>query len=216
MTKAIIFDLWGTIVENGVYPSPAKQVKYFLRTQIPFSEFITTFEYTFMTQEHESLKAAFEKVVSDFNLRIPEFVYEKLVGTWNKNVILSKMYEETQETLNELKDKGYKIFLLANIDKFSFEQMKEKFKLDELFDGIYPSYETGLLKMNPESYKKILTDNNLKEEEVLMVGDCLLSDMESAKNAGIKGLLIDRRNKREYENKIETLKDIFTKLEETN
>ncbi|MCF7872534.1 HAD family hydrolase [Candidatus Woesearchaeota archaeon] len=216
MTKAIIFDLWGTIIENGVYPSPTKQVKYFLRTQIQFSEFITTFEDTFMTKEYESLQQAFEQVVKDFNLRIPEFVYEKLVGTWNKNAILSKMQEDTEDAFKELKEKGYKLFLLANIDKFSYEQVNSKFKLDELFDKTYKSFETGLLKMNPKSYFKILEENDLKPEDVVMVGDCIVSDMQSAENAGIRGVLIDRRDKREYENKIVSLKDLLALLENMN
>lgn len=216
MIKALIFDLWGTIVENGVHPSPTKQVRYFLRTQIQFSEFITTFEDTFMTKEYESLKEAFEAVVNDFNLKIPDFVYEKLIGTWNKNAILSQKYDEVEEVFKTLKEKGIKLFLLPNIDKFAFEQVNQKHQLTELFDKIYPSYKTGLLKMNPESYKNILEENGLKEDEVLMVGDCLLSDMQSSKNAGIQGILVDRKERREFDNKIKDLSELPQKIEELN
>lgn len=216
MIKALIFDLWGTIIENGVHPSPTKQVRYFLRTQIQFSEFITTFEDTFMTKEYDSLKDAFEAVVNDFNLKIPDFVYEKLIGTWNKNAILSQKYDETDDVLKALKEKGLKLFLLANIDKFAFDQVTQKHQLNELFDKVYPSYETGLLKLNPESYKKILDENGLKEDEVLMIGDCLLSDMESSKNAGIKGILVDRKERREYDDKIKDLSELSQKIDEMN
>jgi len=212
MVKAIIFDLWGTIVETGVNPSPSKQVKYFLRVNASFSDFILTFEHSFMTQEFESLKAGFENVVTDFNLRLPEFVYEKLVGMWNKNTILSKMYPETEEVLADLRKSGYKIFLLANIDKFSYDQVKEKFKLEEIFDKVYPSFQTGLLKLNPESFKKILAENNLEAEDVVMVGDSVDSDIKAAEKAGITGLLLDRNNKREYENKIISLDHLKEQL----
>jgi len=214
MTKAIIFDLWGTIIENGVYPSPAKQVKYFLRTPVQFSEFITTFEDTFMTKKYESLKEAFEQVVTDFGLRIPDFVYEKLIGTWNKNAILSKMYDEVPETFKALKEKGYKLFLLANVDKFSYEQVNTKHKLDELFDGIYPSFKTGLLKTHKEAYFNVLEDNKLKAEDVIMVGDCIISDMKTAEAAEIKGILIDRREKREFDPKVKDFNELVTMLEE--
>ena len=212
MVKAIVFDLWGTIVETGVNPSPSKQVKYFLRVNAPFSDFILTFEHSFMTQEFESLKAGFENVVTDFNLRLPEFVYEKLVGMWNKNTILSKMYPEAEEVLADLRKSGYKIFLLANIDKFSYDQVKEKFKLEEIFDKVYPSFQTGLLKLNPESFKKILAENNLEAEDVVMVGDSVDSDIKAAEKAGITGLLLDRNNKREYENKIISLDQLKEQL----
>lgn len=213
MTKAVIFDLWGTIIENGVHPSPSKQVRFFLRTRIPFSEFITTFEDTFMTKKYESLKAGFEQVVADFNLKIPEFVYEKLVGTWNKNAILSKMYDETDEVLKTLKKKKIKIFLLANTDQFTLEQLENKFKLSEYFDKIYPSCETGLLKINPKAFEHILEDNKLTKKDIIMVGDCLVSDIATAEKAGIKPYLVDRNNRREYENKVTNLKDLLALFE---
>ena len=212
MVKAIIFDLWGTIVETGVNPSPSKQVKYFLRVNAPFSDFILTFEHSFMTQEFESLKAGFENVVTDFNLRLPEFVYEKLVGMWNKNTILSKMYPEAEEVLADLRKSGYKIFLLANIDKFSYDQVKEKFKLEEIFDKVYPSFQTGLLKLNPESFNKILEENDLEAKDLVMVGDSVDSDIKAAEKAGITGILLDRNNKREYENKIISLDQLKEQL----
>lgn len=212
MVKAIIFDLWGTLVENGVQPSPSKQVKYFLRVQEQFSEFITTFEESFMTKEYESLKAGFEQVVFDFNIRIPDFVYEKLVGMWNKNAILSKMYEEVEETLKELKKKKVKLFLLTNIDKFAFDQVEQKYGLSKMFTKMYPSFQTGLLKSNKKSYELVLKENKLKPEDVLIVGDCLNSDIAAADNAGLKGVLIDRRESREYETKISSLKELLDML----
>ncbi|MGV8169208.1 MAG: HAD family hydrolase [Candidatus Nanoarchaeia archaeon] len=209
MTKAIIFDLWGTVVETGVVPSPSRQVRYFLRVQQSFSDFIVAFEHSFMTKKFNSLQEAFEQVVKDFNLRIPGFVYEKLVGTWNKNAILSKMFPDVEEVLKELKKRGYKLYLLSNVDQFSFEQVNEKFKLTELFDKVYPSYETGLLKANPEAYKQILKENKLKEADVVMVGDSLDSDVKSAEKAGIKGILIDRRDTRDAEDKIISLSQLL-------
>ncbi len=211
--KAVIFDLWGTIVENGVYPSPSKQAKYFLRVRSTFSEFIIKFEESFMKKEHDSLKEGFEKVVNDFNLRIPDFVYDKLVGMWNKNAILSKEYPDTKESLEALKKEGYKVFLLANIDKSSYEQIKDKFELEKVFDKVYPSFKTGFLKSNKESYKTILDENKLKEDEVVMVGDSMESDIKSAEQAGIKGILVDRKETREYEPKVKDLAELKEKIE---
>ncbi len=213
MVKAIIFDLWGTVVETGVIPSPSRQVKYFLRVQQSFPDFILAFEHSFMTTKFESLQAGFEQVVKDFNLRIPDFVYEKLVGTWNKNAILSKMYDDIPETIAELKKRGYKVYLLANIDQFSYEQVDAKYKFSELFDGVYPSYETGLLKANPESFKKILSDNKLNADDVIMVGDSVDSDIKAAEKAGLKGILIDRKDTREADSKIVAMTELLGMFE---
>lgn len=208
MVKAVILDLWGTIAENGVNPSPSKQVRYFLRVREPFSEFITTFEHSFMKKDFESLKEGFEAVVKDFNLKIPDFVYDKMIGMWNKNAILSKMYPEVKEYIETKKAEGIKFFLLSNTDKFSFEQIKQKYELDKLFDGLYASYETGLLKSDKQAYEKILEEHKLKKEDVIMVGDSIESDIKSAESAGIKAILIDRKETREFEPKIKTLNEL--------
>jgi HAD superfamily hydrolase (TIGR01549 family) len=210
MVKALIFDLWGTIAEHGVHPSPSRQVKYMLRAEYTFSDFIAAFEASFMTKKHESLKEGFVQVVKDFNLKIPDFVYEKLIGMWNKNVILAKLYPDVEEVFKKLKDDGYKLILLINIDPFSYEQIKLKFNLDNLFDRIYPSFETGLLKADKAAFQQILDEFNLKAKDVIMIGDSVDSDIKTAENAGIKGILLDRRETRaEYEGqKIKTLEEL--------
>ncbi len=210
--KVLVFDLWGTVVETGVKPSPSRQVKYFLRVRESFSDFVLAFEHSFMTRKFESLKQGFEHVVKDFNLRIPDFVYDKLIGMWNKNVILSELYEEIQEVFGALREDGYKLVLLANVDQFSFEQLEHKHKLSELFDAMYLSFETGLLKVNSESFDKIVKDFGVKKDEVLMVGDSIHSDMEAAEKAGIDGILVDRKDNREFENKVLSLSELKDKF----
>ncbi|MFT4282981.1 MAG: HAD family hydrolase [Candidatus Woesearchaeota archaeon] len=212
MTKLIIFDVWGTLIETGVRPSPSKQVKYFLRDRRDFSEFVLHFEEVFLTKEYESLKQGFEEVVNEFGLRIPDFVYDKLIGMWNKNAILAKEYEDTFEVLEDLKKEGYKLALLANIDKFSWEQLKQKFELDKYFDKVFLSFETGKLKHNETAYKDILKAFKVKSDDAVMIGDGIESDMESSAKSDIKGILIDRRDSREFQNKITSLKEIKENL----
>jgi len=199
--KAIFFDFWGTVVENGVFPSPVRQVKMILRLNMPFSDYIVKFESVFMTRTFNTLYEAFENVTKEFSIKPPSFVYDKLVGMWNKNTILCHPYPETEEVLKELK-KNYKLVLISNTDSLSVPQLIEKFKLSEYFDGFIYSFETGLLKTNPEMFKKALDIVKLKPEEVLMVGDSLETDVLGAEKAGIKAVLVDRRDRREYKNKI--------------
>ncbi|MFT4261351.1 MAG: HAD family hydrolase [Candidatus Woesearchaeota archaeon] len=209
--KLLIFDVWGTIIETGVRPSPSKQVKYFLRSRDDFSEFVQRFEEVFMTKEYDSLKEGFEDVVDHMGLRIPDFVYDKLIGMWNKNSILSKEYEDTFESLEELK-KDYKLVLLANIDKFSWEQLQQKFELEKYFDKVYLSFETGNLKSDEVTIKGILKDFKVTKKDACLIGDSLESDMKAAEQAGIKGLLIDRNDRREFSPKIKSLKEIKENL----
>lgn len=211
--KGILFDFWGTIIENGVFPSPVRQVKRILRVPQPFSEYITHFEEVFMTTKYETLNEAFREVAKSFDLTPPEFVYDKLIGMWNKNTFLSKPFEESMEVLEELKE-DYKLILICNTDNHSIPQLIEKFNLKEYFDTIILSCDTGLLKTDKKMFELALKESKLKKEEVIMVGDSIPTDMEGAKKAGIKAILIDRRDTREYEPKISSLTELKEAMEE--
>ena len=85
---------------------------------------------------------------------------------------------------------------------------KEKFDLGELFDHVYLSYELGLLKTDTSFFKCVLTDLGLLAEDCVMVGDSIQSDIISAKRLGIKAILVDRRNSRDYHPKVKNLKEL--------
>jgi len=206
MVKAIIFDLQGTLIENGVYPSPLRQVKNILRVNMPFSDFVMRFEKILMTESHSSLKEGFVKVCESFNMQPREFIIERLVGLWNKNKLLSQLYPDTIETLSSLK-KDYKLVLVANIDAFSTDII-ERFKLREYFDLIILSCDNGLLKNDKEFYNIVMDKFDITQKDILMVGDSIESDVETARSVGINAVLVDRHNKREYEQKIVTLDEL--------
>lgn len=208
MVRGILFDFWGTIVENGVFPSPIKQVKYILRNKEPFHTYVVKFEDSFMLKEYEDLFAAFKNVISRFKSDLPAHKVEKLVAVWNKNKLLAKPFPETIETLKLLKKK-YKLGLISNTDCFSVKEILDKFELASLFDTIQLSYEAGMLKSEPKFFNLALKDLKLKPEDVVMVGDSIESDMHGAEAAGIRGILVDRRDRREYKDKVASLSDII-------
>lgn len=205
--KAIFLDFWGTIVENGVFPSPVRQVKRILDLEMDFSEYIQKFEQIFMIQKFDDLYQAFEEVCKGFNVAPDKRILDELVGLWNRNKLFAKPYIETKVILEKLK-KDHKLVLISNTDCFSVEQVIEKYDLAKYFDLILLSYQEGKLKTDPGLFEKGLKELGMTADEVLMVGDSIESDIESAKKAGIKAYLIDRRGRRNYEDKIANLKEI--------
>ncbi|MGB9748586.1 MAG: HAD family hydrolase [Candidatus Woesearchaeota archaeon] len=205
MIKLLIFDLWGTIVENGVY-SPIKQVKNILRIEIPFEEYVIRFEKTFMLNNYNDLYEGFRLVCKEFNIRENPYILNKLVGIWNKNWLMAKPYSNALETVQSLKEK-YKTALIVNADK-SINSLIEKYSLEKYFDKIYLSYQTKFLKVNPESFKLLMKDFNVKPEECVMVGDSIDSDMKTPSSLGMKTVLVDFKDRREYPLKIRTVKEL--------
>ncbi len=209
MVKAIFFDFWGTLVENGVFPSPVRQAKNLLQLyKLPFPEYIVRFEKSFMTKDFEDLYKAFENVCKEFKITPTKSMLDGLVGMWNKNKLLAKPFAETLEVLENLK-KDYKIVLISNTDSFSVQSVMEKYEMKNCFDLILLSCEKGMLKSNPEMFDFAINELKLKKEDVIMVGDSIESDIAGARNAGIKPVLIDRNDRRKnFEDRILNLNEL--------
>ena len=212
MTKAILLDFWGTLVENGVW-SPIKQVKRILNIQLPFPEYVVRMERAMMTEKFDSLKNAFQNVCREFNLKCDEEIYEELIGMWNKSWMLAHPYEEVDETLTKL-GKKYKLILITNTDCFSVKNVMDKFALQKFFSRTFLSCEVNMLKNDKNFLKHVLDELNLDIEDCFLVGDSIQSDMIAAKKIGIKAALIDRRGSREYSPKIKDLKGVEHLLKE--
>lgn len=213
MKKAVIFDFWGTIVEIGVHPSPIRQIKSILNIDIPFSSYIITFEEVFMKQSYKNLFEAFTEVCKAFHVEPKKELLEELVGLWNKNKLLAKPFPETIEVLEELKEKGYKIVLLSNSDCFSIEELMEKYDLTKYFDTMILSYQVHMLKNNPRIFHNLISEMKISQEEAVMVGDSIESDIIGAKKAGVDAVLVDRTGTRDFKPKIKDLKELKEFLE---
>ena len=211
MTKAILFDFWGTLVENGVW-SPIKQVRNILEIKLPFPEYVVRMEKAMMTSKFNNLKEAFENVCKEFNLEINNDKIDSLVGMWNKSWMLAQPYQEIKEIITELRKK-HQVILVSNTDCFSIKQVMEKFDLNELFDKVYLSCEIGMIKTDQNFFKHVLTDLNLTTDDATMVGDSIQSDIMAAKRMDMKAVLIDRRNTRDYHPKIKSLNELSRVLE---
>lgn len=208
MVKLIIFDFWGTLVENGVFPSPVRQVKYLLRIEEPFSEYIVKFEEVFMLKKYDDLYSAFKAVCEAFEKNPEKFILDRLVGMWNKHKLLAKPFKETIDLLEKLKKEGYKIALISNTDCFTTDEVLDKYDLRKYFDEIILSYKVNMLKTNPKMYEMILKKLKVDKSDALVVGDSIETDMNGAKDAGINAVLVDRRGRREFNPKIKDLDEL--------
>lgn len=207
MIKGIIFDFWGTLVEQGTY-SPLRQTYKLLRVRMPFSPFVVKFEDVFMRKKFEDQATAFREACKVFNIECKPFVIDRLIGVWNSCKLLAKPYPETIDVLKQLKDQGLKLALSSNSPANNVEPVLERCEMNDLFESIRVSWETGKLKHEAAAFDSILRKLDLKKSEVLMVGDSLETDIAGAEKVGIKAILVDRKGRREYEHKIKDLTEL--------
>ena len=210
MIKAILFDFWGTLVETGIH-SPIKQVKDILAIDLPFSEYVVRMERAMMTKKFNSLTEALEAVCAEFKIEVEVNKIEELVGLWNKSWMLSTPYYEVESVLAQLQS-SYRLILISNTDCFSLPRALEKLKFASYFEKMYLSFEQGILKTDQPFFNKVLEELSLASDECLVVGDSIESDMTAAQHAGIKAILVDRRNRRDFAPKVRHLRELVKYL----
>ncbi len=212
MKKAVLFDFWGTLVQQGAY-SPLKQTYKFMRPRMVFGDFVEKFERVAMTKPYDDQALMFKDAFDAFGLRSQDWIVEKLIGIWNKNKLLARLYPDTMQALEMLKSKGIKIAIVSNTPKLSVDGLLEKFGLDKLFDAVCFSYEAGVLKTDTEMFDLALGKLGVGREDAVMVGDSLETDIAGAEKAGVLAVLVDRKGTRDYKNKIKDLMEIEKFLE---
>ncbi len=207
MAKGVLFDFWGTLIEQGTY-SPLIQSYRLLRINLEFSPFVVQFEETVMKTKFEDQAEGFKAVCEAFGVEPKPHIIDQMIGIWNKNKLLAKPYPETLAVLKSLKDKGLKLAIISNSIHGAIETVIDKYELAQYFDHIFISCETGKLKQEPGSFDAVIKELGLKKNEVIMVGDAMQTDIAGAEAAGITAVLVDRRDKREYKNKVRSLNEL--------
>ncbi|MBM7572537.1 HAD family hydrolase [Aquibacillus albus] len=130
------------------------------------------------------------------------------------------VYEETFHILDRLND-DYQLLLLTNgSPDLQHTKLKLTPKLKSYFDHVVISGDFGRGKPDPTIFEHALEKAGVNKDEVLMVGDNLMTDILGSNRVGIKNVWINRENKQindvtpTYE--IEDLHDLFPLLDKLN
>ena len=90
-----------------------------------------------------------------------------------------------EELVKELKEKGYKIYLLSNAS-FNQHNYWEKIPAHKYFDGTVVSCDVGAVKPFKEIYEALYKKYNIKPEESFFIDD-LIINIFGANQTGMKG-----------------------------
>jgi D-lactate dehydrogenase (cytochrome) len=105
------------------------------------------------------------------------------------------VYEETFEVLDQLKN-NYQLILITNgSPDLQHTKLSLTPELIPYFDQIVISGDFGKGKPDPSIFEHALAQLSLQKEEVMMVGDNLMTDILGANRAGIKSVWINRHQK---------------------
>lgn len=151
--------------------------------------------------------ASIDEVKAYFNSKAPDELKQYTDYIFECFATSIKLYDYTNNLLDALKEKGYKLYYLSNWSKYSYEYQKPLFdQLIEKFDGGLFSWECHMSKPDLSIYNLLLNKYDLLPEESLFFDD-KEENITYAKVCGINAILFDH-NTTPYE--------ILNGLDETN
>jgi 2-haloalkanoic acid dehalogenase type II len=100
-------------------------------------------------------------------------------------------YPDAEPALRDLHRRGQRLVVVSNWD-YALPRVLERCGIDGLLDGTVTSAQTGSRKPDPEIFRAALKLSGCAPDEALHVGDTPEEDVEGARAAGIRALLIDR------------------------
>ena len=120
-------------------------------------------------KKHPAYASAFKKILC------PEWVR------------IHTLKEETARYLSELKARGYRIYLLSNLSKESYDYVSS-YPFFALIDGGVYSYQEHICKPDRGIYEVLLSRYALRADETVFLDDAE-ANVEAANRLGIHGVL---------------------------
>lgn len=206
MTRAIFFDVDFTLI----YPGPTFQGEGYARFCADESLEIEVTRFDDAVAAASFILDEVEEQVYDPNLfvhytatiiehmggrgagvvRAAERIYQQ----WASNHHF-EIYDDVAPVLAELAASGFVLGVISNSHR-SLEAFKTHFKLDALIGATISSAEHGFMKPHRSIFEAALQQAQVTAAEAVMVGDSLKADIEGARAAGMRGILLRRSGER--------------------
>jgi putative hydrolase of the HAD superfamily len=103
-----------------------------------------------------------------------------------------ELYPEVVETFQALRQRGLKLAVVSNFDS-RLRGILAGLGAASWLDDIFISSAVGYAKPDRRIFDFVLQSRHLAAEDVLHIGDSMANDVGGAANAGVRGVLVDRK-----------------------
>ena len=176
----LIFDFGGVLVNYKNYDNPCYKAASSVIPNIDdemYGLYFSDYDKLNITQARELYRKKNPK-----NYKI----FDTLVKA---NVSSQALYPYTIELLQQLRDRGYKLYYLSNWSRFTYDSNKELFnKLLPLFDGGVFSFQTPWMKPDKRIYLNLLYRYDIDQSKALFIDD-FEENIEAGRGIGLDGIV---------------------------
>jgi putative hydrolase of the HAD superfamily len=192
MVRAVFLDALGTLVEleppwsslRAQVPAEVsdQQLEDALRAEMTYYR-----DHAHEGRDETSLAALRERCAAIVSEKLGiEISVDELV-----EAIRFSVYPDVVPALSDLRDRGLRLVAVSNWD-YALPRVLDRCGLDGWLDGTVTSAGAGARKPDPAIFAAALELAGTGPDEALHVGDTPEEDVEGARAAGIRSLLIDR------------------------
>ena len=202
--KAVIFDLFGTLVYN----TPPEESDNVLRQMAsvllaPSEDFVTSWHVMFnerMTGTFENYQDCIRQICTDLKVLADEEQVELAANTrfdMTKNELIA-LHEGAVHVLSHLRARGYRTGLISNCS-FEAKNIWEETPLAPLIDVAVFSCSVGVMKPDPRIYELATGQLNVKPQDCLYVADGIGQELTIATQIGMHAIQILVPGENEYD-----------------
>lgn len=189
MIKAIIFDMYDTIVSFGSAPPYfGKQIA--ADAGIPETVFLEKWHTTKFDRSigRMTLEKTLELILHENNCYSDELLDNLRKKRYEANLVCFSLIKEgVKELFDELKKRHIKIGLISNCFSEEVEMIRQCSIFDS-FDAVCLSYEEGIIKPDPKIYQRCAVKLGVSPEECIYIGDGSGHELEGARDVGMIAL----------------------------
>jgi putative hydrolase of the HAD superfamily len=184
--RAVVFDLWDTIVDFDVGGSRTFQTEVARRLGREPDEFLDAWYESRATRETGTLREYLATLGADVA------VADEIATLRSESTRMMLVPRPgAVETLGELRARGLKLGLIS-VCSDDVPEVWEETPFADLFDSTVFSCSVGLRKPDPRIYRLALDELEVAPEEAIFVGDGANDELAGAERAGIRAVLIHR------------------------
>jgi epoxide hydrolase-like predicted phosphatase len=193
--KNIIFDLGDVIIDIDV-PRAARSFAELSQKPLEEVQKLIHQNEVFKKFETGQLSAPnFRNYIREL-LSQPQWSDEEIDTAWNS--LLLDIPPLRIEKIQELAQKGYRLFLLSNTSSIHVAEVNNILyqttgikQLDDLFEKLFLSYEMGIMKPHHDIYHGVLSSAELLAHESLFLDDNA-DNIRAAQDVGIQTIHVQK------------------------
>lgn len=193
--KNIIFDL-GDVIINIDVPRAARSFAELSQKPLEEVQNLIHQNEVFKIFETGQLSAPdFRNYIREM-LSQPQWSDEVIDTAWNS--LLLDIPPQRIEKIQELAQKGYRLFLLSNTSSIHVAEVNNILcqttgikQLDDLFEKLFLSYEMGVMKPHHDIYHGVLASAELQAHESLFLDDNA-DNIRAAQEVGIQTIHVQK------------------------